>query len=141
MRSQRVGATNTHMSTELITASNHLILFCPLPFLPSVCPSIRVLDDGNFRLRARFQKHPLLSYHQPTRTKPYTLQPSPQILPIKIFLLKKKKVWEKFGKFRTFEHESLVLLAWPHNKPFPAPHSDILLYLVSLCIGYMKSVQ
>ena len=38
----RTWVTKTHMSTELVMASNHLILCCPLPFLPSIFPSIRV---------------------------------------------------------------------------------------------------
>ena len=49
---------------------------------------------------------------------------------------KRETVGEKFGKFRAFEHESPVLLAWPHNKPSPAPHSDIyVLYWFHCALG------
>ena len=33
------------MSTESVMPSNHLILCCPLLFLPSICPSIRVFPS------------------------------------------------------------------------------------------------
>ena len=33
------------MSSELVTASNHLILCCPLLLLPSIFPSIRVFSN------------------------------------------------------------------------------------------------
>ena len=33
------------ISIELVMPSNHLILCCPLPFLPSVFPSIRVFSN------------------------------------------------------------------------------------------------
>jgi len=33
---------------ELVMPSNHLILCCPLLFLPSICPSIRVFSMGWF---------------------------------------------------------------------------------------------
>ena len=35
------------MSIELVMPSNHLILCCPLLFLPSIFPSIRVFSDGS----------------------------------------------------------------------------------------------
>ena len=35
------------MSTELVVSSNHLILCCPLLFLPSIFPSIRVFSNGS----------------------------------------------------------------------------------------------
>ena len=34
-----------HMSIELVMSSNHLILCCPLLFLPSIFPSIRVFSN------------------------------------------------------------------------------------------------
>ena len=53
-----------HMPIELVMPSNHLILCCPLFFLPSIFPSIRVLSNESafcirwpkywsFRLRIR----------------------------------------------------------------------------------------
>ena len=33
------------MSIELVMPSNHLILYCPLLLLPSICPSIRVFSN------------------------------------------------------------------------------------------------
>ena len=33
------------MSIELVSPSNHLILCCPLPLLPSIFPSIRVFSN------------------------------------------------------------------------------------------------
>ena len=39
------------------------------------------MEDGNFRLSARFLEHRPVASHQPIRTKSHTLQPSPQIVP------------------------------------------------------------
>ena len=44
------------MSIELVMASNHLILCCPLLFLPSVFPSIRVFSNESV-LRIRWPKY------------------------------------------------------------------------------------
>ena len=33
------------MSIELVIPSNHLILYCPLLLLPSICPSLRVFSS------------------------------------------------------------------------------------------------
>ena len=43
------------MSIELVMPSKHLIL-CPLPFLPSVFPSIRVFSNGSV-LHIRWPKY------------------------------------------------------------------------------------
>ena len=101
------------MSTELITASNHLILCCPLPFLPSVFPSIRVFRWWQLQVEGKIQEHPLLPHHQPTRRKPHTLQPSPQILPIKIFLLRKKKFGKNSGSSELLNMSHLFSLLGP----------------------------
>ena len=39
---------------------------------------------------------------------------------------------EIISKFRGFEHEQPILLAWHCNKAFSAPNSDVSIYLVSL---------
>ena len=44
------------MSTESVTASNHLILCCPLLLLPSIFPSIRVFSSESV-LRIRWSKY------------------------------------------------------------------------------------
>ena len=44
------------MSIELVIPSNHLILCCPLLFLPSVFPSIRVFSNESV-LRIRWPKY------------------------------------------------------------------------------------
>ena len=38
------------MSIELVMPSNHLILCCPLLFLPSIFPSLRVFSNEAFRI-------------------------------------------------------------------------------------------
>ena len=45
-----------HMSTESVMPSNHLILFCPLLFLPSIFPSVRVISNKS-TLRIRWPKY------------------------------------------------------------------------------------
>ena len=70
----------------------------------------------------------LLPHHQPTRRKSHTLQPSPQILPIKTF---PQKI------IRDFCVEPRVF-AWPCNKPFSAPDSDFSVYVASLCLGLVN---
>ena len=45
------------------------------------------------------------------------------------------------GKFEVFEYKSPILFAWPCSKPFSAPNSDILVYVISLCIRHMKFVE
>ena len=44
------------MSTESVMPSNHLILCCPLLFLPSIFPSIRVFSN-ELALRIRWPKY------------------------------------------------------------------------------------
>ena len=44
------------MSIKLVMPSNHLILCCPLPFLPSVFPNIRVFSNESV-LRIRWPKY------------------------------------------------------------------------------------
>ena len=44
------------MSTELVMSSNHLVLCCPLLFLPSIFPSIRVLSN-ELTLHLRWPKY------------------------------------------------------------------------------------
>ena len=44
------------MSIELVMPSNHLILCCPLLFLPSIFPSIRVFSNESV-LRMRWPKY------------------------------------------------------------------------------------
>ena len=71
------------------------------------------------------EHHPVTSTptNQKKITNPYN--PAPQILPIKTI-----------GKFGPFEHKSLILLAWPCNKLFSAPDSDIWVCLTSSYISY-----
>ena len=45
-----------HMSIELVTPSNHLILCCPFLFLPSIFPSTRVFSNESV-LRIRWSKY------------------------------------------------------------------------------------
>ena len=42
--------SNSYLSIELVMPSNHLILCCPLLFLPSVFPSIRVFSNESVLL-------------------------------------------------------------------------------------------
>ena len=60
-RQASLSITNTRsppkpMSIELVMPSNHLILCCPLLFLPSVFPSIRVFSNESV-LRIRWPKY------------------------------------------------------------------------------------
>ena len=47
---------------ESVTTSNHLILCCPLLFLPSIFPSIRVLSNGS-AVRMRWPKYWSFSFN------------------------------------------------------------------------------
>ena len=49
------------MSTEVVTLSNHFTLCCPLLFLPSIFPSIRVFSSGS-ALRIRWPKYWSLNF-------------------------------------------------------------------------------
>ena len=73
------------------------------------------VEDGNFRLRARFLEHcPVTSppTNQNKATHPAALTPN--------FTYKNFSP-QTIGKFGVFEHESPILFAWPYNKPFSAP--------------------
>ena len=50
------------MSTELVMPSNHLILCCPLPLLPSIFLSIRVFSNES-ALRIRWPKYWSFSFN------------------------------------------------------------------------------
>ena len=50
------------MSTELVMPSNHLILCCPLLFLPSIFPSIRVFSNES-ALHIRWPKYWSFSFN------------------------------------------------------------------------------
>ena len=50
------------MSIELMMPSNHLILCCPLPLLPSIFPSIRVFSDDS-ALHIRWPKYWSFSFN------------------------------------------------------------------------------
>ena len=86
------------------------------------------VKDGNFRLITRS----LLPHCQPIGRTSWTLQPSPQILPIKNVSLKTIK------EFGSFEHEPPILLEWLFNKPFCAPNSDLWVCLASLYVGHIE---
>ena len=75
----------------------------------------------------------LLPHHQPIRRKSHTLQPSLQILPLKL----PPSTPNQQG-FLWFWAPTTILLAWPYNKPFSAPNSSVMLCLASLCIGHMN---
>ena len=49
-------ACSNLMSIKLVMPSNHLILYCPLPLLPSIFPSIRVFSNESV-LRIRWPKY------------------------------------------------------------------------------------
>ena len=74
----------------------------------------------------------LLPHHQSIRKKSHTLQPSPQIFPIKNFSPK------TIGEFGIFEHEHL---AWPCSKTFSLLNSSVSVLCIGLaspCIGHMN---
>ena len=50
------------MSIESVMPSNHLILFCPLLFLPSILPSIRVFSNES-ALHIRWPKYWSFSFN------------------------------------------------------------------------------
>ena len=57
------------MSIELVMPSSHLILCCPLLFLPSIFPSIRVFSNES-ALRIRWPKYWSLSFISPANEHP-----------------------------------------------------------------------
>ena len=58
------------MSTELVMSSNHLVLCCPLLFLPSIFPSIRVLSN-ELTLHLRWPKYWSFSFNiSPSNEQP-----------------------------------------------------------------------
>ena len=73
-----------------------------------------------------------MQWVRPNKQKPKTkTNKNKTKKPPKHFFLK------AFGEFEGFEREPPILLAWPCNKLFSAPDSDILVSLASLCIGHM----
>ena len=52
----------THVEIELVMPSNHLILCCPILFLPSIFPSIRVFSNESV-LRKRCPKYWSFSFN------------------------------------------------------------------------------
>ena len=92
------------------------------------------MEGGNFRLTTRCREYcPVTS---PTNQKKVThlAAHTPNLAyknfpPITI------------GEFEVFEYKSPILFAWPCSKPFSAPNSDILVYLISLCIRHTKFVE
>ena len=59
---------------------------------------------------------------------------SPHPKPIKTFH------WRPLRGLRFFEHEPLVLLAWPFSKPLSAPNSALSDCLASLCIHWSREL-
>ena len=77
----------------------------------------------------------LLPHHQPIRRKLYTLQPSPQILHIKLLPPNNQSM----AFLCLFLAQATVLLSWPCSKPFSDPSSDVLVCLASLRIRHTQS--
>ena len=92
-----------------------------------------LVEDGNFKLNTvntRFlEHHPVTSppANQKKVTHPAALTPN---FAFRSFSLK------TIREFRVFEHKTPILLAWPCNKPFSAPSSNVLVCLASLCVGH-----
>ena len=85
-------------------------------------PGPRPGGGGNFRLSIRFLEHrPVISppTNQKKATPPAALTPN--------FAYKNSSP-KTIKQFRVFEHEPHILLAWPCNKPFSAPNSDLLVW-------------
>ena len=76
----------------------------------------------------------LLSHRQPIRksctSRSHTLGCPSLTLPLKMLW------WNPSGSSDFLEHESLVLLARPCNRPFSAPNSDVSCCLASLCVRH-----
>ena len=60
------------------------------------------------------------------------ITPAAQMLPLK--MLPWKSLVSSFG---SFEHKLPILPAWPCDRPFSTPNSDVSVHLASLCIGHM----
>ena len=99
------------------------------------------VEDGNFRLNTSTRTPGLIGPKRLMVETPgaspcclttnqaegwsHTQQPSSRILPIKTLPSK--------GEFRLDKHQLPILLAWPCNKPFSAPHTDnsAVLFLIA----------
>ena len=89
------------------------------------------MEDESFRLEHKIPRTPLcyLTANQSEGSHtPYSLPPKAY----KIFCLK------TIEKFRGFEHEPPIFLAWPCKEHFLALNSDVLVYMASLCHGHMN---
>ena len=86
------------------------------------------MKDGKFRLRPRFLEHlPVASPPINQRKVTHSVALTPSFV-CKNFSLKTT------GEFGIFEHKSPIHLAWPCNKTFFAPNSN-----VSVCLtGHMN---
>ena len=83
------------------------------------------MEDGNFRLNTRFLEH-----------GPVTSPPANQKKVTHPAALTRNFAYKNFslrtiGEFGVFEHEPPILLAWPYNKLFSAPNSN-----VSICLAF-----
>ena len=70
----------------------------------------------------------LLPHHQPIMKTTHPAAPAPD------FAYKNSP--QITGEFRGVEPEPSTFLAWPDNKPFSAPNSDIFICLASLCVRH-----
>ena len=76
---------------------------------------------------------PLFPPHQPTRGRSYTLQPSPQILPMKTLPPKPSRTSDLLST------SCPDLLTGPCYQPYSTPNNHDSVCLASLCVGHMKS--
>ena len=78
--------TQTHV-IELMMASNHLILCCPLLLLPSIFPSIKVYLEGSIQASEEFSLSSIGCRHNVLGPSIKFLRPSFSILRIGMILL------------------------------------------------------
>ena len=113
------------MSIESVMPSNHLILCCHLPLLPSIFPSIRVFSNES-ALRIRWPKYWSFSFNiRSSNERPGLISFRMDWLDIKLYILIKwaiKCILQCLGK----SISSLArLILWPCNALFGEGHVDI----------------
>ena len=90
------------------------------------------VEDGNFRPSTR------LLEHRPVTSPPTNQKEATHPAAFTLNFAYKNFSPKTISEFGGFEHEPPILLAWPCNKTFSAPNSDVSVCLASLCLGRMN---
>ena len=77
------------------------------------------VEDGNFMVSTRFLEH------RPVTSPPSNQKKVTHPAALASDFAYKNNFLKTIGEFMFLEHELPILLAWPFNRPFSAPNSDV----------------